>query len=195
MKMHRRALACGLVALLLAVGGCGGKQHWQTKDITGYMPDLSFTLTSDHGKTVHGSDYAGHVVMLYFGYTHCPDVCPTTLATIARALKKLGARAKDVRVLFVSVDPNRDTPAALRDYTAAFSPQMIGLTGTQDQLRALSKRYRVTYGYGKTYPKGNYTVSHSSAIFVFDRKGRVRLLMQEQNGAKAMAADLSRLLG
>lgn len=189
------ALACSLIAVLLLLGGCGGKQHWQTKDITGYMPDLSFTLTDDHGKTVHADDYAGHVVMLYFGYTHCPDVCPTTLATVAHALQKLGARAKDVRVLFVSVDPNRDKAAELRAYTAAFSPQMIGLTGTQDELRALSKRYRVTYGYGDKYPKGNYTVSHSSAIFVFDRHGKVRLLMQEQDGAKAIAADLSRLTG
>lgn len=194
MKMVHRALACSLVVALFALGGCGGKQHWQTKDITGYMPDLSFTLTDDQGKTVHASDYAGHVVMLYFGYTHCPDVCPTTLATVAHALQKLGNKAYDVRVLFVSVDPHRDTAAALREYTAAFSPQMIGLTGTQGELRALSKRYRVTYGYGDKYPNGDYTVSHSSAIFVFDRKGAVRLLMQEQDGANVMAADLSQLI-
>ncbi|MGH8427135.1 MAG: SCO family protein [Gammaproteobacteria bacterium] len=187
----RIALIC-LAAVL--VTACGGSQQWKTSNITGVMPDLQFTLTRDNGKTVHASGWRGKITLLYFGYTHCPDVCPLTLATIAQALKKMGPEAKQVRVLFVSVDPKRDTLPVLKTYTQAFSPQIVGLTGTQTQLQALSRRYRVSYSYDQPNADGSYAVNHSSAIFVFDGKGKVRLLMNYTDGADAMAHDLRQLV-
>lgn len=189
--------AVGVVLLLIAtllLAGCGGSLSWKTKNITDVMPDLQFTLTNGDGSTVHASDYSGKVRLLYFGYTHCPDVCPLTLATTAHALDKLGKSADDVRVLFVSVDPKRDTGSVLKSYAHAFGPQFVGLTGTQKQLKALTKRYRVAYSYGDPDANGNYEVFHSAAIFVFDRDGHVRLLMNRTDGADAMAHDLGQLV-
>lgn len=187
-----RFLPLLLAALLLT--GCGGDLSWKTKSIANVMPDLQFTLTNGDGRTVQASDYDGKVKLLYFGYTHCPDVCPLTLATVAQALHHLGKRADAVRVLFVSVDPKRDTPQILKSYANAFGPHFVGLTGTQPQLQALAKRYRVAYGYGKPDANGNYEVFHSAAIFVFGRDGEARLLMNEKDGAKAMAHDLGQLV-
>lgn len=183
-------LFCAVAVLFTA---CGGSQQWQTKNITGIMPNLKFTLTDDNGRTVHAGDYSGKIKVLYFGYTHCPDVCPLTLATIGRSLKQLGTQADRVRVLFVSVDPKRDTPPVLKKYAQAFGPQFIGLTGSQDQLKALTKRYRVSYSYDKPDANGNYAVNHSGAVFVFDGEGDVRLLMNRTDGAAAMAHDLRQL--
>jgi len=184
-----------LAFTLLVLSACSNNaQQWKTTNITGVMPNLQFTLTSENGKTVDAGDYRGKIDMVYFGYTHCPDVCPLTLSMIGRALDKLGKQANDVRVLFVSVDPKRDTPEVLRKYTNAFGPRFIGLTGTQDQIKELSKRYRVSYSYGKPDTHGNYVVNHSSGIFVFGPKGKVRLLMNRSDGAKAMAHDLRQLV-
>jgi protein SCO1/2 len=165
------------------------------KAIRGLVPGLSFTLNDDHGHTVHGDSYAGKVVLLYFGFSNCKLACPETLSKLAAALHRIGPQAQNVRVLFVSVDPHRDTPQKLAAYTRSFAPQMIGLTGTQDQLRRVARRYRVAYSYGKDYPRGSYAVYHSSAVFVFDREGRARLLVQGKDSVAAVAADLKRLLG
>src|SRR5699024_1094467 len=115
-------------------------------------------------------------------------------AHLAAALRSMGEKADQVRVLFVSVDPNRDTLSVLRQYTHAFGPQFVGLTGSQAQLHALSKRYRVAYSYGNKYPHGRYVVNHSSPIFVFARKGHVRLRMNYKGPSSAIAHDLEQLL-
>ena len=132
--------------------------------------------------------------MLYFGYTHCPDVCPTTLVRIANALKQLGGEADQVQPLFVSVDPARDTPKILQEYPKAFSPRIAGLSGDENSLRKLTKRYRVTYGLGKPDANGNYEVTHSSAIFIFDKKGETRLMARSDDSADAIAHDLKELI-
>src|SRR5699024_1515697 len=142
---------------------CSGGKHWDTNNISGLMPDLAFTLTKDNGQTVRADDFSDKVRLLYFGYTHCPDICPITLGHLAAALRSMGPKASQVRVLFVSVDPHRDTLPLFKTYPQAFGPQFVGLTGTQDQLHALAKRYRVAYSYGNKYPHGNYVVNHSSA--------------------------------
>ena len=112
--------------------------------MSGTFPTLGFTMTrATDGKEVNAADYKGKVALLYFGYTFCPDVCPTTLLNLTMVLKKLGPLADDVRVLFVTVDPNRDTLDVLKQYTHAFAPQTVGLRGTADQLAELAKRYRV----------------------------------------------------
>ncbi len=179
---------------MLALAACGGRT-WETRDVTGLMPDLRFTLHDTRGRTVHAATYGDKIKLLYFGYTHCPDVCPLTLADIAAALRKIDAKPADVQVLFVSVDPKRDTLPLLHQYAQAFGPWFVGLTGSQAQLKSLSKRYRVSYSYGKPDARGNYVVNHSAAIFVFDAKNRVRLLMNHTNSKQAMAHDLRRLLG
>jgi protein SCO1/2 len=199
----RRALAVrhwGLQLAVLVLAGllaaCSqNTAPWGLKDITGLMPSLDFTLIdAGNGATVHGNDFRGKVVLLYFGYTHCPDVCPTTLSLLGRAVAALGDDAAQVRVLFVSVDPRRDTVAQLKTYAAAFGPQVVGLRGSETELRALTKRYRITYGYGKPDARGNYEVSHSSAIYVFDREGASRLLAGPTDSAPVITADLERLL-
>lgn len=195
-----RIIVPALVALLLSLtlAGCGGKKpvQWHATDISGVMEPLTFNLTDDNGKSVTGQNYRGKVVMLYFGYTFCPDVCPQTLTRLATALKALGKGAEHVQVLFVSVDPNRDTPKVLREYVKYFSPRMLGLTGTQDQLQDVTKRYRVAYSYGKGYPDKNtyYEVNHSASIYIFDPQGKARLLVDQQETSEQITADLKQLI-
>ena len=188
----RAALVLGAALL---VGGCSGHGHvhWQTKHIAGVMPDLHFTLTDTDGDTVHAKRYSGKINLLYFGYTHCPDVCPTTLAKVEEAFHKMGPLADRVRMLFVSVDPARDSPKTLGTYVHAFGPHIVGLTGTKSELTALTKRYRVVYRYGKKDSDGNYPVYHSAAIFAFDPKGHVQLVMTYKDKVGAMAHDLKAL--
>ena len=177
-RLSRRAvgamLALGFVGLLAASGPA---RAWNSDDMTGALPSLAFTMTrASDGKTVTAADFKGKVVLLYFGYTFCPDVCPTTLLNVTDMLKKLGKQADDVRVLFVTVDPNRDTLSVLKQYTEAFAPQVVGLRGTPDQLATLAKRYRVSYSVQPAANGHPYTVTHSSAVYVFNRAGDVKLL-------------------
>ncbi len=202
--VRRRSGLSVFAALVVAVGaallaGCTAETPWHETDLTGAMPALDFTMTSaETGKTVTASDFEGKVTLLYFGYTFCPDVCPTTLSNVALVLKKLGDRAKDVRLLFVTVDPNRDTLPVLKTYAAAFAPQVVGLRGNADQLAALAKRYRVAYSVTPASGDKPYTVTHSSAIYVFDATGKVRLLISSMATGKpdidGAAADLKRLV-
>lgn len=148
----------------------------QDIDVSGSSPSLRFTMTrATDGKTVTAADFRGEIPLLYFGYTSCPDVCPLTLANVAKVLKRLGPDAKPVRLLFVTVDPNRDTLPVLKQYTAAFGPQFVGLRGTADQLMALARRFRIAYSV--TVKGSDYEVSHSSALYAFDRTGAARLLI------------------
>jgi protein SCO1 len=175
--------------LALMLAACGRPTFHMT-DISGAMPrlDLHMTRASD-GAAVNGKNYRGKAVVLYFGYTNCPDVCPATLANLAAMLGKLDS--KNVQVLFVTVDPNRDTAKQLNDYAKAFSPQIEGLRGTDNQLADLARRYRVAYSVD---PKEPYTVMHSNAVFFFDPTGRIRLVTTDTTDTTAMAVDVRRLL-
>lgn len=185
------ARTAALMALML-LAACQHKTNWYGTNITGVMPDLTFTMTrADNGRVVSASDFRGKEVLLYFGYTNCPDVCPTTLANIAEALNKLGPRAKDVRVLFVTVDPNRDTLPVLKNYAKAFSPEMVGLRGTPDAIASLARRYRVAYSVDPGPP---YEVSHSSAVFFFDANGKARVVTLTTDDTAALAGDMKALL-
>jgi protein SCO1 len=176
-----------ILALLLTA--CGRPSFHMT-DISGAMPrlDIHMTRASD-GAAVTGESYRGKVVLLYFGYTNCPDVCPATLANIARMLAEV--RSKDVQVLFVTVDPDRDTLPDLKDYVVAFSPQIEGLRGSDNDLANLARRYRVAYSVDRGPP---YTVMHSNAVFVFDRDGRIRLVTTNTDDVTGMAEDVEKLL-
>ena len=179
-----RAMAL-ILALFLA--GCS-KPSWHMTDISGGMPKLDFHMTAD-GRPVTAQDFRGKVVALYFGYTHCPDVCPATQANLADTLGKVGS--PDVRVLFVTVDPERDTDAVMADYAKAFSPQVVGLRGSPNALANLARTYRVAYEVKKGPP---YEVIHSNAVFFFDRDGRARLVTTDTSDTAAMAEDVKRLL-
>ena len=176
-----------LILAMLALLGCS-KPSFHMTDISGGMPKLDFHMTAG-GKPVTGQDFRGKVVALYFGYSHCPDVCPTTLANLTEMLGK--AASPDVRVLFVTVDPDRDTDAVLADYAKAFSPQVVGLRGSPNTLAALARTYRIAYEVKQGPP---YEVTHSNAVFFFDRDGRARLVTTDTTDTAAMAEDLKRLL-
>ena len=187
-----RALAT--IALALSLAGCGSPEPpFALQNVSGLLPRLKFSLTDQDNRPVTAQDYRGKVVLLYFGYTHCPDACPTTLATLAQSLRELGPAAARTRVLFVSVDPARDTPEVLKRYVGFFGTEFVGLRGDDDALTALSKRYRVAYHREAPDRNGYYAVDHSSAVFIFDATGRARLLARETDGAASNAKDLKRL--
>ena len=188
--MFRAAIL--LVALALAACGRGEMRPGVT-DIAGVMPDLKLAMTrANDGATVTQDSYRGKAVILYFGYTHCPDVCPATLSNLADVLKVLGPKADDIRVLFVSVDPARDTLPLLKSYVSAFAPQIDGLRGTDNAIARLAQRYRVLYSVKQT-PQGE-EVMHSDSAFIFDTEGHAREVTRDTSDAKALAADLEALL-
>lgn len=160
------------------LGSCSPSAHWHGTDIAGSLPTLRFTMTRarDH-KVVTAADYRGKVTLLYFGYTFCPDVCPTTLSNVSEAVRKLGPAASAVRVLFVTVDPDRDTLPVLKRYGEAFGEQVDTLRGDPNELVALARRYRVAYSVTPATATRPYDVTHSSGIYVFDRRGAPRLLI------------------
>ncbi|MBD3811917.1 MAG: SCO family protein [Betaproteobacteria bacterium] len=190
-RIFLAAAFCSFAALL---SGCSQDKTWDLDNITGIVSPLAFSLTDDTGRHVTAETYRGKIVMLYFGYTHCPDVCPTTLATLSQALSKLGTAADKVRILFVTVDPQRDTPPLLKRYAEAFGPEFIGLRTDDPALRQLAKRYRVTYSLGKPDAHGNYEATHSSAVFIFDGKGKARLMAESSSSAVAIAHDVQQLI-
>jgi protein SCO1 len=187
-----RALA---LSLLLLAGGCFHRSlHWDLTDISGALPNLQFDLATKDRPHFTEADLRGKVVLMYFGYMHCPDVCPLTMARLGEAVRSLGKDADRVRILFISVDPKRDTPALLHAYAQAFSPEAIGATSSPEGIRDLAKLYRVAYQAEAPDPDGNYVVTHSKGVYVFDAAGRVRLLGSDSDSAQAFEHDLRQLL-
>lgn len=183
------------VALSFILTGCGGPTvPFNLANIDGVVPDLEFQMSDASGKDVAARDYRGHVVLLYFGYTSCPDACPATLTILSQAITQLGSAGTQIRVLFVTVDPKRDTTAVLKRYVSAFGPQFTGLRGDDASLSQLARRYRVAYGLEPPNGDGYYAVDHSSAVFIFDSQGRARLLARGGDSPKAIATDLRRLI-
>ncbi len=179
-----------VLLLVSMLAGCGGSGY-ATKGIEGLLPDLDFDLTGESGRVLSEEDFLGAPVVVFFGFTHCPDVCPTAMARIAGAIEAGGdAIAPDIRVLFVSVDPGRDDPADLARYTDFFSERVTGATAPVSVLRDLTKRYRATFGYDSPNEFGDYNVSHSSAMYVFDAEGQARALFRPDDSVAAMAQDL-----
>lgn len=187
-----RHLVLMMTAFMLAA--CAEDPSWQTKDVSGVLPDLEFRLTDERGETVTEEAFLGRPTAVFFGYTHCPDICPITMGKLRMAIGQMPEDLRDdVQVLFVSVDPERDDSARLTEYTASFGPQFVGLTSDEDRLRKVVKRYRATFSYEMPDENGDYLVSHPSAVYVFDAQGRARLLMRNDDPARAIARDLERL--
>jgi len=184
--------AMALLASLVMLGGCfGDDENWNGKDISGLMPELAFELTGTSGDTVTAEQTDGNIRLLFFGFTSCPDICPATIQKLSRAVKDLPAEMRaDTQIVFVSVDPQRDTPERIDSYVSFFSDRAIGLTGEEPALRELSKRYRTTFGYDEPDAEGNYNVSHSGAVYVFDREGKARLLIRPELSVEDIRTDL-----
>jgi protein SCO1 len=182
-----------LVAVLLL--GAGGFL-WMTGNAGGPSIGGPFTLESSAGKTVTDRDFRGKYMLVYFGYTYCPDVCPTTLNAVAAALDKLGPKAMQLRPIFITVDPERDTPDVMKQYTGAFGPDLIGLTGTPDQIAKVAKEYRVYYAKHVTGAGPNdYSMDHSSIIYLMGPDGNFIAPIRADQSGDEMAAAISKLVG
>lgn len=164
--------------------------------IRGFLPDLDFELVAAGDKTITEKDFDGKIVMMFFGYASCPDICPTTMAQLSQVMANLGAEAEQVRIVFVSVDPHRDTPEILQAYVDAFDSHAIGLTGSERQISRLARRYRVAYQIEK--PRGDdvndYEVAHSRGIYIFDGRGKARLLASDGESVEKLTAAVRGLL-
>jgi len=179
----------------IALAACGQrKPQFQAVDLTGadYARDLQ--LPDQNGQPRSLKDFRGKVVALFFGYTQCPDVCPTTLAEIAEAKRLLGADGARVQGVFVTLDPQRDTPDVLKAYLANFDPTFVALRGTPDQIAAVAKDFKIFYRKVEGKTPGSYTLDHSAATYVYDPQGRLRLYTRYGTGPQALASDIRLLL-
>ena len=197
MRATRAMLAACLVGGMLLAAGCGKSEPaFQNLDLTGNKQfGTDFSLPDTNGKLHTLADYKGKAVVLFFGYTHCPDVCPTTMAELTQAMQQLGPEAKRVQVLFVTVDPARDTPQVLSQYVHAFNPSFVGLRPDDAQLAKVAKDFRVYYAKVPGKTPDDYTMNHTAASYVFDPSGQLRLFARDGQGVQPWVHDLKLLLG
>jgi protein SCO1/2 len=171
-----------------------GLPSFQSTDITGADFGKAFALTDYNGKPRTLEDFRGQVVVMFFGFTHCPDVCPTTLAELAVAVRKLGPSAEQVQVLLVTVDPERDTPELLAKYVTAFNPKFLALRGNADETARVAKEFKRIFQKVAGPRPENYSMDHSAGSYIFDRQGRLRLYVGYGRGADIFAHDIDLLL-
>ena len=193
MTFLRHFLLLSITLLLLA---CGDKPlPFKAKPVADMPIATNFTLTDQFGQPRSLSDFRGSIVSLFFGFTHCPDVCPTHLARQAEVMRQLGPLASKVNVLFVTLDPERDTPEALKAYMDAFDPRFIALAGSPDDTARIAKQYKIFWQ--KTPLPGSalvYTIDHTTNSFVIDGQGRVRLIVPHEMPATDVSHDLKLLI-
>ncbi len=184
------------IAAAMALAGCGATTPKEEPPLAGASIGGDFTLTNSKGETVRWGDFAGKYRIVYFGYAYCPDICPTDMQRVAQGLKVLKAqdpaKAAKITPIFISVDPERDTPAVVGEFTAAFSPDIVGLTGTPEQVAAAAKAFAVAYGKGETTEGGGYLVDHSTITFLFGPDGAPIATLPTDKGGEAVAAELDR---
>jgi protein SCO1/2 len=190
-----RTLFVLIVGLFLAIGlsACSKETiSFRNTDITGANFGHDFSLLDPDGKTRTLEDFRGKVVMMFFGFTQCPDICPTALSRATEVRRLLGVDADKLQVIFVSVDPERDLPGVLKAYTAAFDPDFLGLYTSLEDTRKVADEFRVFYR--KVPTGGSYSMDHSATSYVFDPAGRLRLAVSYQSPAESVAADVSTLI-
>lgn len=181
--------------LPLLLAGCErGKPGFRAVDITGADFAKGFELIDHLGRKTRLEDFSGKLLVVFFGFTQCPDVCPTTMAEMAEVMRRLGPLSQQVRVAFITVDPERDTQELLSHYVPAFHPDFIGLWGDAEATARTARAFRIVYQKVPGKTPGSYTVDHSAGSYVFDRRSRVRLMMRHGSSADAIEADLRRLL-
>ncbi len=182
-----------LLLLLLLLAGCQPYQYHGLL-LDSPVPASDVTLTSHTGEPVSLSDFRGGLTALYFGYTFCPDVCPTTLSTLNQALELMGDKADEVQVVMISVDPERDSPEVLASYLSNFNPDFVGLTGTPEQIASAATPFGVFFEKHEGSAATGYLVDHTASVMVLDREGRLRLVLPFETPAEEIAADLKQLL-
>lgn len=192
-KSHRLLLAASFLVAWFAAA-CSPAPQFKSTDIGGVDWGGDFTLTAHTGQPVKASQFNGKVVILFFGYTHCPDVCAPTLVKLDQMLKRLGESAKNVQVLFVTVDPEHDTVPQLAGFIPVFNPSFIGLTGSDKEIAAVAQDYKVAYGRNSQAKSGQVLVDHSTGILVKDKKGKVRLLVKNDVAVDDLEYDMRILL-
>ena len=199
--MQRRTALQALVRLTVAASGAASlaactesKPQFTSIDLTGADYARDFSLTDQNGQRRSLKDFQGKVVVLFFGYTQCPDVCPTTMAELAETKKLLGADGERLQVVFVTVDPERDTPQVLKGYMANFDPSFLALRGTPEELAAMAKDYKVYFKKVEGKTPTSYSMDHSAASYVYDSRGQLRLYTRYGSGAPALASDIRLLL-
>ncbi len=180
------------ITICSLVAGCDSGPRFRSTDITGAPYGQALELTDHAGKPRRLEEWRGKVVVLFFGFTHCPDVCPTTLAEISHAIKTLGPDAERVQLLMVSVDPERDTPESLAKYVTAFDPRFLGLRGDLAATKKVASEFKIYFE--KRKQGDSYTVDHSAQSYVIDPQGRLRLLVRHDRIARDLAADLRAIL-
>jgi protein SCO1/2 len=182
-------------AALLVLAACGGPEApvFKLTDVTGASFGKTLELTDHNGQRRTLTDFKGKVVTLFFGFTHCPDVCPTTMVEMANVMKELGPDAARVQVLFVTVDPERDTAEVLKRYVPAFHPSFLGLSGNAEETAKVAKEFKIHFQKQKL-ASGGYTVDHSAGTYILDAEGRLRLFAQYGTGAPALLHDIRQLL-
>ncbi len=192
-RAWRSAVSAALLTLVVA--GCGSKPtQFESVDITGADYAHDFHLTDATGRPRSLADYRGKVVLLFFGYTQCPDVCPTTMADLKTVMQTLGTESDRVQVLFVTLDPDRDTGALLAQYVPGFDPRFVGLRGDDAATAQAAKDFKVFYQKVAGTTPGSYTLDHSAGTYVFDPSGRIRLYVRPGEGPAAIAHDVKMLL-
>lgn len=194
--LRRRSLlgAAGLLAGVALLPACSDKPAFRGVDITGADYAKTLSLPDQDGQQRSLADFKGKLVVLFFGYTQCPDVCPTSLSELVQAKQRLGADGARLQGLFVSVDPERDTPEIMKAYMASFDPTFLALLPKPEQLPALAKSFKVYYKKVEGQTPTSYTMDHSAGSYVYDAQGRLRVYHRYGSGAEALAADLKSLL-
>ncbi len=187
-----------LAVVVILIGLTAGVYFFRPHTFSGTViqspdPSFDFTLTSSKGE-VSLSDFRGKLVVLYFGYTFCPDICPATLANIGQALRNMGSKAEDVQVIMISVDPERDTPEKLEEYVAHFYPTFIGVTGTQEQLEEVASLYGIFYQKTQGSDATNYLIDHTATTLVIDREGYLKLVFPFGVTIDQIQSDLTYML-
>jgi protein SCO1/2 len=189
------AVLAGATGLFGSISGCSeSKPAFVSIDVTGADYAKGFELTDHNGQVRHLTDFAGKIVVMFFGYTQCPDVCPTSMAELAEVKKALGANGDKLQGIFVTVDPARDTPELLKAYMANFDPTFLALYTTPEKLAVLAKDFKVYYKKVDGKTPTSYTMDHSAGNYVFDTKGQLRLFTRYGSGAPALATDIGLLL-
>ena len=193
--LRQVALGAGVAAAAGLLAACKPKTvSFEGVDLTGAEYAQDFPLPDAHGQQRSIKDFAGKVVAVFFGYTQCPDVCPTTLQELVEVKAQLGEQGNRLQGVFVSLDPERDTPEVLQAYTQAFDPEMIALTGTPAQLSTVAKDFKVFFKKVEGKQPGSYTLDHSAGMYVYDPKGQLRVYHRYGQGAQALAKDVKALL-
>ncbi len=189
-----KLLSALFLSLAMLLAACSEPKRFVSTDLSMVDWGKDFSLTDHKSQPRRLADFRGKAVVLFFGYTQCPDVCPTTLTTMRDAMTLLGDDAKRVQVLFVTVDPARDTPALLAQYVPAFDPGFLGLYGDEKTIAALAKDFKVFYAKQPGSTSGSYSVDHSTGSYAFDPQGKLRLLLRHGETPQNVAADLKLLL-